>query len=175
MTHGDVPWFTVPMTFVVSAANVAWTAKVPTFVTVPEGRDARETGWVACQNVPETGWVAWKNAPVTATDPVIVVLVRVTGWVAGKFDTATIPETGCVCADPSTSCVSAGLVRVDNSTSKFGRFGWETGCICEFTIDAYTNPKVSDIDPENGAKKVSVMVNPLGTTDKMFAETSSPV
>ena len=44
-----------------------------------------------------TTWLAGKfdtaTVPVTATLPVIVVEARVTTWLAGKFDTATVPET----------------------------------------------------------------------------------
>lgn len=42
------------------------------------------------------GCVAWKKVPVTATLPVIVVLASETGWVAGKLETETDPETGWV-------------------------------------------------------------------------------
>src|ERR1035437_8446219 len=70
-THGDVPWFTVPITLVVSAASVAWTANVPAFVVamvVLEKASVPDIGWVACQNVPLTGCVVCQNVPVTAME-----------------------------------------------------------------------------------------------------------
>src|ERR1019366_6015015 len=65
-THGLVPWLTVPITLVVSAASVDCVANVPALVTAPDGSVAIDTGTATPPETPCTPSTQVEDAPAAA-------------------------------------------------------------------------------------------------------------
>ena len=135
--------------------ETGWVArkKVPVTGTVPEIPTVPETGWVLAEPSTFNGVIAAVPWTVKTSDAGVPAIANagcfkavaapegsgneraLTAWVAGKFPTPTVPETGCVAGklptetEPETGCVAGKFptLTVPETGWVAGKFPTATG------------------------------------------------